>query len=177
MLESQLEGVAFCLCWVGLKCIEQYGYKKKPYRLRRHGFDSRILWHTFIRKIFLLSVTLTQVTLLTQTLHSGLTVQTCRPTLIVVHKFTVGPSGLRQTEALHINKTLPHRVFSCSSVLKLYICWWKGEIVIITSTWTHRTKDGPHCLALQFRICVCFWQLLCRWGTIRGTCWMITGRH
>jgi hypothetical protein len=24
---------------------------------------------------------------------------------------------------------------------------------------------------------MCFWQLLCRWGTIRGTCWKITDRH
>jgi hypothetical protein len=29
----------------------------------------------------------------------------------------------------------------------------------------------------DFRICVCFGELLCRWGTIRGTCWKITGRH
>jgi hypothetical protein len=121
-------------------------------------------------KTFLLSMTVTQVTLLTQTLHSGLTVQTCRPTLIVVRKFTGGPSWLRQTEAPHINKSLPHTAFSCPSVLKLYNCWWKRHIVIITSTWTHGTKDGPHCLALQFRICVCFWQLSCRWGMIRGTC-------
>jgi hypothetical protein len=108
---------------------------------------------------------------------SGLTIQTCWPTLIVVHKFTEGPSGLQQTEASHINKTLPHSVFSCCSVSKLYTCWWKRQIVIITSTWTHRTKDSPHCLALLFRICVCFWQLLCRLGMIRGTCWTITNRH
>jgi len=80
-------------------------------------------------------------------------------------------------EAPHINKTLPHRVFSCSSVLKVYNCWWKRQIAITTSTWTHRTKDGPHCLVLQFRICVCFWHYCAGEGMIRGTCWMITGRY
>jgi len=45
----------------------------------------------------------------------------------------------------------------------------------ITSTWTHWTKDCPHCLAGLFGKCVCFWLLLCRWGTIRGTRWKITG--
>lgn len=63
--------------------------------------------------------------------------------LIVVHKFTGGPSGLWQTEASHINKTLPHRVVSCSSVLKLYGCWWKREIVTITSTWTLDERHSP----------------------------------
>ena len=47
---------------------------------------------------------------------------------------------------------------------------------VVISTWTHWTKDDPHCLTWQFRKCVCFWQLLFRWGTIRGTRWKITGR-
>jgi len=48
---------------------------------------------------------------------------------------------------------------------------------IITSTWMHWMKDSPHCRTWQFRKCVCFWQLLCRWGMIRGTHWVITGWH
>ena len=136
------EGVVLGVCWVRLRCIEQYGFKKKPYRLRHHRFDTRKHWCTFIRRQrHFCSVW--QVTLLTQTSHSGLTIQTCWPTLTVVNKFTGGPSGLRQTEASYINKTLPHSVFSCSSILKLYICWWKRQICVITSTWTHRMKDGP----------------------------------
>jgi len=43
--------------------------------------------------------------------------------------------------------------------------------------WTHWTKDGPHCLVWLFRKYVCFWQLLCGLGTIRGACWEITGQH
>jgi len=156
----QSEGVVLDVCWGGLRYVEQYGFKKKPYRLWHHGFDTRKLTYIHQKtKTFLLSVTVTQVTLLTQTSHSGLTIQTCWPTLTVVHKFTGSPSGLQQTEASHINKTLPHIAFSCSSILKLYSCWWKRQIGIITSTWIHRTEDGPYCSALQFKICVCFWQL------------------
>jgi len=61
-------------------------------------------------------------------------------------------------------KTLCHWVFSCSSFLKLCSCWWKRQMDI-TNTWSHWTKDGPHCLTWQFRKWVCFWQLLCVWGT------------
>jgi len=43
--------------------------------------------------------------------------------------------------------------------------------------WTHWTKDGPSWLMWLFRKCVCFGQLLYRWGTIRGTLWKITGGH
>ena len=100
------------------------------------------------------------------------------PTVPVVQKFTGGSSGLWQTEALHINKNS----FAIERFHALLFCnynnsWWKRQIDIITSTWTCWMKDGPQCLKWQFRTCVCFWQLLCRWGTIRGICWKITSQQ
>ena len=99
------------------------------------------------------------------------------PTVHIMHKFTGGPSGLQQTQAPTTIKTLHHWAFSCSSFFKLHSCWWKRQIDVITSTWTHWTNGSPHCLTWQFRKCVCFWQLLCRYGTIRGTCWKIICQH
>ena len=53
MLESQSEpeGVGFVVCQNVWKCIWQYGYKEKPYRLRHHrtGTTNR-LWCTFITR-------------------------------------------------------------------------------------------------------------------------------
>ena len=69
--------VPFGLYRVGSKCVWQYGYKKKPYRPRQHGTYIRTL--TYIHqnmKTFLLRVTETQVTLLTQTSRTGLTTRT-----------------------------------------------------------------------------------------------------
>ena len=40
-----------------------------------------------------------------------MTVQTNDLLLPVDHRFTAGPSGLRQTEPPDINKTLPHLAF------------------------------------------------------------------
>jgi hypothetical protein len=83
----------------------------------------------------------------------------CWPVVLAVHKFTGGPSVLRQTEALDINKSLPHWAFSWSSFLKLYNCWWKRQTDIITITLTHWMKDGPYHMTSLFRKCVYVWQL------------------
>jgi hypothetical protein len=40
-------------------------------------------------------------------------------------------------------KTLPHCMFSCSSVLKEYNCWWKRHIAIITTTRTLDDGQSP----------------------------------
>jgi len=76
----QSEGVGCGVHPFGSNCIYLYGYKKKPCRHRHNRTDIRIgLWHNHWKmKTFLLreTVTVTQVTLLTQTSQSGLTVQT-----------------------------------------------------------------------------------------------------
>jgi len=87
------------------------------------------------------------------------------------------PVGYNKQKHPTSKKILPHSAFPCTSFLKEYNWRWKRQIYIITSTWTHWTKGGPSCLMWLFRKCVCFGQLLCRWGTIRGTLWKITGRH
>jgi hypothetical protein len=94
----------------------------------------------------------------------------CHPTVLVVRKLTWVPSGLAERHAKTI-QNLPHWSFTCTSCWKLYNSWWKRQLDIITSTWTHWTKDGPHCLMRLFRKCV--WQLLCRSGMNWGTCWSI----
>ena len=70
----------------------------------RIGLLMHIHWKT---KTFLLRVTVTltmiQMTLLTPTSRSRLTIH-CWPTVPVVHRFTWGHSGLRQTQPHHINK-------------------------------------------------------------------------
>jgi hypothetical protein len=96
------EGVECGVCWVGLKCTEQYGYKK-PYRLRHCGIDTKIRpWCTCIRRWrYFCLVTVTQVTVLTQTAHSGLTIPMCQLTLTVVHKFLQGvPVGYKKQRLL-----------------------------------------------------------------------------
>ena len=55
-------------------------------------------------------------------------------------------SVLWLTEAPHINRLFPTKRFHTLIFLKLYNCWWKRQIDIITSTWTHWMNDGPHCL-------------------------------
>ena len=85
-----------------------------------------------------------------------------------------GPSGLRQTEAPHINRFY---VFSCSYFLENI-----KLLVEETNRYYHQYLDAldegwSHCLMWLFRKCVCSWQLLCRWGMVRGTRWKITGQH
>ena len=111
-------------------------------------------------KTFLLRVIVTQVAQLMQTSHSGLPIQTVL-LYTSLQEVLVGDDKQRYHMSV---KTLRHRAFSCC-FLKLYSCWWKRQMDIIISTWTHWRKDGPHCLTWQFRKCVCFWQLLCIWGT------------
>jgi len=81
------------------------------------------------------------------------------------------------TEAPHINRD--------SSPLSIFMLFLFKIIQLLveerhrhyTSTWTHWMKDGPHRLIWLFRKCICFWQLLCRWGTIWQTRWKITDQH
>jgi len=80
-------------------------------------------------------------------------------------------------EAPHINKD--------SSPLSIFMLFFFKKIQLLveethrhyTTTWTHWMKDGPHHLMWLFRKCICFWQLLCRWGTIWQTHWKITDQH
>lgn len=122
-----------------------------------------------------LRVTVAQVELLTHVTQWNDNTN-CQSTVPVVQKLTWGPSGLRPRHPT-TKKNLPHWAFTCTFCLKLYNCWWKRQIDIITSTWIHWMKDGPHCVMWLFRKYVCFWQLLCSWGMIWGTCWKITGQH
>ena len=156
----QSEGVGFAVCRVGLKHIQKNGYKKKPYSLRLHGTDIRIglhctfigIWHFGSEWRDTGDTTDTNFTLWTDNTN-------CWSIVAEVHKFTGGPSGLGQTVALDINKSLPHWAFSCSTFFKLYSCWLKRQKGIITITSTCWTKDGPYCMKSLFRKCVCFWQL------------------
>ena len=81
-------------------------------------------------KTFLLTVT---VTLLTQTSHSGLTIHIV---LLYLHSTSLQevPVGYDKQKHPTSIKTLPHWAFPFSSFLKLYNCWWKRLIDIITST-------------------------------------------
>lgn len=78
----------------------------------------------------------------------------------VIHRFTGGSSGWDKTR--HPISTLFcteqfHELF-----LKLCSFYWKTEIN--TTTNTHLMQDAPHCLTWVYRICTCFYLLMCRWA-------------
>jgi hypothetical protein len=97
----------------------------------------------------------------------------CQHTVLLAYKFMGDSSGLQRTVSPGIKYCCPLSVFMLFffEVIQLLMV----ERHFISSTSTHWTKDCPHCLAGLFRKFVCFWWLLCRWGTIRGTRREITG--
>jgi len=87
--------------------------------------------------------------------------QFCAPP---IYRITGGPSGIRNNETSTINNDLTPLTISIMFLffLELFTCWWKRHVT--SSTWTHLTKDVPHCLIWPFRKCTCFYLLLCRWA-------------
>lgn len=111
----------YCLMtFVVSKCIE-YGHKAGAYWMRHHRTGTELwLWCMFIwrKRYFSLEwqMTVTQMTLMTYTAHSGLTTH-CQTSVPVVYMFTGSPSGLWQCHPTLL-KTLP-TIFSCSSFYQL----------------------------------------------------------
>ena len=136
------------------KCVQQYYHNKKPYRLRCDRTDVRIgLWRTF-------NVSWRRFRSEWHRRHCCQDKLSCCTGSPQVHR----RSQWVMAEAQHINRYCPHWAFSCYSFLKLCDCLWKRQIDIVTSTWTHWMKDGPHCMTWQFRKCVCFFGIYCEDG-------------
>jgi len=166
----------FCcvMTFVVSKCIE-YGHKARAYWTRHHRILT--LMHVHLKtKIFLLGVTNdsnpddindTHCTQWTDNTH-------CQTSVPVVHRFTGSPSGLWQCNPTSL-KTLP-TVFSHSSFYQLS---FGGRDKQILHQYLDCLDKGQSLglMWLFFKKGICFWQLLCRWDTIRGTFWKITGWH
>jgi hypothetical protein len=138
MLESWSFGMRWVWCLLELhqsafssilKCIDQYGYKMKPYRLRHHGTDTRIgQWHTFIGRRRHLCPAWPwhrwqwhiHHTVVWQ--YKLLTYCTSCPQVYG------GSQLVTMNESPSIN-IVAHWVFSCSSFLKSYSCWWLRHIL------------------------------------------------
>ena len=77
-------------------------------------------------------------------------------------------------EPPHITEDFTHSL--CMLFFLEINFWWKKKADITPVHWTnwHRMVPMPDAMVLQEMY---FWQLLCRWDTIRGTFLKITGRH
>lgn len=169
----------FCcvMTFVVSKCIE-YGHKARAYWTRHHRTGTELwLWCTFIwrKRYFSLGVTNdsdtddindTHCTQWTDNTH-------CQTSVPVVHRFTGSPSGLWQCHPTLL-KT-PPTAFSCSSFYQLI---FGGRDKQILHQYLDCLDKGQSLglMWLSFKKGICFWQLLCRCDTIRGTFCKITGQ-
>jgi hypothetical protein len=104
-------------CWVCCgSAFSSMTIRRKYYRLLRHGTGVRIgLWHTIIRTLrhllrVTVTLTITQVTLLAQDSHTGLTVRTFDVLHLQSTVYRGVSSVLQQTEPSHINEN-PSQLF------------------------------------------------------------------
>jgi hypothetical protein len=113
--------------------------------------------HVFLR------VTVLQMTLLTPS-RGWLTVRT----VDLLYLLSTGlPDIWVMTDKDTLrSETVHHLAVACFTFVKCYYCWGKRD-TDITIPW-HWTNDSPHCLRLLCKKCICFWQLLCKWGISQG---------
>jgi hypothetical protein len=95
---------------------------------------------------------------------------------------TCSPYVYRISQCVTINRNTPHQY---SSPLSIFMHFFFESIqlkVEETNRYYHRYLDTLDKGQSQLpdvtvqEMCL-FWAFLCRWGTIRGTLWKITGRH